>query len=220
MDVDAILTGIQDLGYAGDAASEAIQTRMIASRYRHVNGMRRWPWTEAFNDGTLNTTAGEEALLIGSALGGNMRSALDSVRIYFGADRIEVKHKPIQEIFELVHTDRTPGTPEWWALYAGQIFWYPIPDKAYELIVAYKVTPDELTTGSDEPVWPEEFHDILKWGAAADWARRQRDWDAVNQYEGLFVTRVNDMLRTVLLEHRQNASHIGIGFYDTMRGNT
>lgn len=213
--VAALIQGAVDLGY--DPSLSAEQLRFAAKRYRDVNGRRRWPWTEGVIT-TIDTTASQGYTTF-AALTGFV--AFDSVRItYSTTDRPPIEHLPAQELLELVHADPSPGTPEYWTQLDDKIYWYPIPDKAYDVSVVYKDTPTEITATNQTPVWPSTFHDILTYGIAADMAARERDWESRDRWEQIYETKIAEMRNQIVLDQRQTSDHVDTSFYDGMRSRT
>lgn len=53
------------------------------------------------------------------------------------------------------------GVPEVWLRYGSNLVFWPTPDAAYNLQIRYMKLPDEMSSDSDEPVYPVDWHEVI-----------------------------------------------------------
>lgn len=206
MNLTALLASIQAKGYPSDAASVAWQTIALNSVYRTICGSDRWPFMEK-QDASLSTTINVPGYDISSIASWLF---LDAVRIeddvalqYYNIDYCEP-----QEFRDLENVDRDYATPEYWTFINQQLRFYPVPDQTYTIRIDYIAQPADLAAGSDVPVIPVIYHDLLVWGAIAEIAYRERDWLGRQFAQQEQQLRYKQMQEEYLLRQRQTSSHV------------
>lgn len=207
-----ILTEIQALGFGTDTAVP--QLAFVNDRYRSVNSQRRWPWTEAF--GTINTVAGVSTVSLSSLADLNN---IDSIRVITpaGSSRnlVYINAEDLLDRINEALAAPFRSQPEYWTRVDSNIYLYPMPDAVYGLSLKYKKILADLTVSPDlTPAWPSDYHDILKWGAAATLAARERDWDAAANFENMFQSRLLEMKREVNMQQRQTDDEVDMSYWD------
>jgi hypothetical protein len=70
---------------------------------------------------------------------------------------------------------------------------YPEPDAVYAVVIEGVLTGTDLTADGDVPGLPEDFHDILVFGALADEYPHLKDLESAAYYEGKFEQRKKDL---------------------------
>lgn len=206
MNLGQLRTAIQAKGYATDTAAQ--QTEAINSVYRELTGMRRWSWLEAQSTGKT-TTAGQSYVTT-TNLSGELPNfgVVDAIRLSYGDDNYNLDYLPVQELRDLLHIDEATGVPQYWTYAKGQFTFYPIPDKAYTVVIDYIKDPDDLSADGDVPILPITHHDILVWGAIKELAFRQRDWNGFNAANGEFETRLQRLQKSEGIRQRQRPGHV------------
>lgn len=58
-------------------------------------------------------------------------------------------------------TSDNKGVPEKFVRYGSNLLLWPTPDDSYSLRVRYRKLPAELSQDSDEPVYPEDWHEVI-----------------------------------------------------------
>lgn len=53
------------------------------------------------------------------------------------------------------------AVPEYWLRYGNIILLWPTPDAAYNLQIRYLALPTALSADDDEPVYPEDWHEVI-----------------------------------------------------------
>lgn len=204
--LSALRQAVQDQGYGSDLASE--QNGWLNSEYRSIAGLRRWKWLE--ERATTTTTAGVAAVTL-TGVAPDMRN-LDVVRLAdSGGNEMHLDHKPTNWVQDKIHrfnqlTDQ--GAPRWWAYFAGQLWLYPIPDGVYTVTFDYTKNVTAMVSDSDVPIIPEEYDDILVWGAVARNSVRQNNWLTRDYADAQKQMLINRMLDQDTMEQRQNTDEV------------
>lgn len=81
-------------------------------------------------------------------------------------------------LLETVSDLSTTGAPSYWYFENDTLKTYPATTET--LAVRYVKVPARLASGSDTPIVPEEFHDILVDGAVARGYKDTENWTAFN----------------------------------------
>lgn len=211
MNLTALQAAIQAKGYTTDTASQ--QIAFINEAYREICGMARWPFLEA-QDSSLSTVAGTSAYSLPFTDWRN----LDAVRIAIPATEQydNLRYLPVQDFREYEHIDRDISTPYYWTFYANQLHFYPVPDAVYTVTIDYIIEPADLAAGTDVPLIPAQYHDVLVWGAVESLAYRERDWlgrQFAEQKKEMMLKRLEE---EYFIRQRQTASHVKkSGYWDT-----
>ncbi len=199
MTVAEIRTAIRARGYETDTASAQLEA--IKTIDRRIQGARRWPWNET-------STAG--ALAVGDSTEPYPAAAtkIDAVKIEVGTEYPELEFVSYDAIRQMLHIDRTNGTPTHWSTRGRVIYVFPRADRAYTMAIEHNVALTALTADGDTPVTPPEFHDLYVAGACEILAQRERDWNfaqlARNEYNELYA----QMVKAAGTRQRQNATHV------------
>lgn len=106
-----------------------------------------------------------------------------------------LRYMPDKEFFAM---DRKDGRKDYYfTVFSGQIF-YSLPDISdsddyYELTLYYLAKPTALSSGTDVPVIPAEFGEILVMGALARAERLRDNFDYAAIYENKYDELVTNM---------------------------
>lgn len=177
----------------------------------------RWPFNDVV-DTSLVTIVGQSSVTVSGITG---LEAIDAVRIRFPAAGTPTE---THELTYLSPSDfRTRiyqagfnqtgvlGIPRWWTQYNGEgsaIQLLPFPDRIYGLDVDFNRNAVDLVSGSDVPVIPAKFHDVLVWGAIVDLAIRERDGFTAQFAQGQYETRLGEMERKLGIRQGQNPTYV------------
>lgn len=71
---------------------------------------------------------------------------------------------PAQHIYLYPDPTASPGSPQHFRVFARTIELYPVPAESTDVVVEYSASPAELT-GSDSPIFPIQYHQVLLHGA-------------------------------------------------------
>ncbi len=211
MNLTALQAAIQAKGYTADTAAQ--QLIFLNEVYHEICGMDRWPFLEA-QDKTLVTVAGTTAYTLPMATWRN----LDAVRIEITAMQQydNLQYKEPQEFRDNEHMDRDQSTPFYWSFFDQQLHFFPPPDGAYTVTIDYITNPPDLAIGSDVPVLPVIYHDVLVWGAIESLAYRERDWLGRQFAQGKKEELLRRMQEEYLVRQRQTSSQVArSGYWDT-----
>lgn len=173
-----IETGIQARGYEADTAAQ--QLALINQVQRRFFGANRWEIARV--TATASVTAGTASFALPADV-----LHVESVRLRVGVTNAPIEWAPRQEVLDLLaQGGSTPprATPYLWTLGdPGTIKLYPTPSAAGTATVTYFKTCPILTTGTDVPMMPEPYVDILIVGVCELMAQRERQWDAARAFK-------------------------------------
>lgn len=191
-------TTIQAKGYGTDSATA--QAEAIKSAWRRVLGLRRWPFLEA--TATVTATVGSETVSLASITD---LARVEAVRLTIGTEGYgDLKFVERSRLRNWLASDLDQATPDAWTLHAGAVLLYPRPERAYTVSVDYKKRP---AYNAADIVFPEDYRDVLVWGAISELTFRQRE---LNGYaEAQFRDRLSEMIHDMGLEQRQGAREVG-----------
>lgn len=206
MNLTALLTAIQDKGYATDTVAQ--QTNALNAAYRRVLGMHRWPFLEKQVTITAATTVGSPTVNISSIT--DLRDdGISAVRISTSSiDRTDISYADPQDFRTAQHDYTGNGEPEFWTYTNGSLQLWPNPDKAYDVTIDYVKTVPALASGSDVPVFDPTFHDVLVWGAIKDMTFRERDYSGSAWAAQMYGQQLGEMERSYGVRQKQSARQV------------
>lgn len=189
---------IQAKGYGTDSATA--QAVAIKSAWRRVLGMRHWPFLEASQ--ALTATTGSETVSLAAITD---LARVEAVRLTFGTEGYgKLDFVERGRLRNWLGDDRDQGAPTCWTTHAGALLLYPRPERAYTVTVDYKKRPAYSAAAID---FPEEYQDVLVWGAVSELTFRQRE---LNGYaEQQFQDRLREMIGDYFIEQRQGTREVG-----------
>lgn len=212
MNLTALQAAIQAKGYTTDTAS--LQIQFINEVYREICGIQRWPFLEA-QDTSISTVAGTTGYSVAGIA--NLRE-IDAVRIEVTAlqQYDTLNYMDPQEFRDMEHIDRDQSTPFFWTFINQTLRFYPVPDQVYTVTIDYVLAPADLAVGSDVPLLPSVYHDVLVWGAIESLAFRERDWLGRQFAQGKKEEMLKHMAEEFAVRQRQTASHVKkSGYWNT-----
>lgn len=196
----ALQTAIQAQGYGTDSATA--QAEAIKGVWRRVLGMRRWPFLEA--SATTTATVGSETVSLASMTD---LARPEAIRLTSGTEGWgDLEYVERGRLRNWLASDLDQATPTCWTFHAGAILLYPRPERAYTVTVDYKKRP---TYSSVAIVFPEEYQDVLVWGAIARMAFRQREYNAAGYAEAQYKDHLGEMVADYGIEQRQASRQVG-----------
>ena len=211
MNLGQLRSAIQSHGYTSDTASN--QNDFINQAYRRVHGQERWKFLEKQNS-TLFTVFNTPNYNLPMTDWRN----LDAVRIQVVNDQHfdNLKFLPEQMFRDYYHVDRDASNPFYWTLMDQQLWFYPVPDQAYQVVIDYIMEPPDLVADGDQPVIPLPYQDILVWGAIKALAFRERDWIGADIAGNEYSDILEKMKEEYMIKQRQTASHVQkSGYWNT-----
>lgn len=203
MNLTALRAAVANEGYP--LSNTTVIDDALNATYREVHGSERWKFLEK-QDTSLVTVAGTPGYAIPMA---DWRS-LDAVRIENANLQIydNLDFVAEQDYRDLYHVDRSTAEPYCWTWQFNKIWFYPTPDQVYTVTIDYIIEPPDLASGTDVPVLPLPYHDILRWGAVEHFAYRQRDWLGRQFAEQKKATLLAEMKGEYQVKQRQTGSHV------------
>ena len=212
--VGQILTAIQAHGFASDTA--VVQRTLVNMGHKEICAKRRWSWLEIV--GTL-TTAANDATVATSGLA-NLRAAteLDAVSVEESSNQYEVpleyispeemRYRQQQYGVNLPAAAQQVGIPQAWAVSAGELQLWPIPDAVYTLNVAGLRSATTLDDDNDVPLIPVDHRVVLVHYAVKQLAARTRDWDLRNDAAAGYAETLRALHSAEGKRQRSNAGRI------------
>jgi hypothetical protein len=87
------------------------------------------------------------------------------------------------------------ATPTDFVHFGGEVLLYPIPDAIESVYYMYKKTVSDLSSGTDEPLIPEEFREVLALGAYLKWTiADEADKYIIDNAKAEFEQKVQNMI--------------------------
>jgi hypothetical protein len=86
----------------------------------------------------------------------------DSLSLTVNGTRYALEQAPWSDIDELVGITAGFGAPNLYALYADQIWLYPVPDAVYTLTLSYLKSLSALSANSDTNAWVVEAEALIR----------------------------------------------------------
>ena len=74
---------------------------------------------------------------------------------------------------------------------------FPIPDAKMNIHVRYYKAVTDLSAATDEPIFPDKWHEILVWGALATFGFSYRDDTRQKESAAIYVSLLGDMKRSM-----------------------
>ena len=167
--------------------------------------MRHWSWLMKLATGTLALNA--NSFTVPADVNGT------SIEGIWFQDATGVQIQPVQfldpvKLFKLRFDTPQTGAPMYWTFIGSTIHVYPTADAAYTYNVLYSSTITVLVADIDVPVIPEEYDEILVWGALARAAFRQNNWLTRDYADQQRVALVNRMMAAEEMNQRQNPDEV------------
>lgn len=214
MNLGAIRQRVEYLGYGTDTAAQ--QTDMINAAYREVHSKMRWPFLEAINSDLVTVaTTPNYALPVGM---GNWRN-LDAVRLSQPSLNCapQLEFMPPQDLFDRqLQNAPLTGTPQYWTMYANELWFYPTPDANYSVTIYYIIEPPDLSSDSDVPLIPLAYQDCLVYGAVWGMGFRERDWIGNELMQAKYDECVQRLEDEYLVRQRQSGSYVRRSGYNDL----
>ena len=194
-----LITAVSTLGYSDTTAITAALQRT----YRRVLGMRRWDFLET--QGTDPVVAGDTTIALPADC-----KRVDAIELARSdGTSVDFQFRPYQQFRDYAKWQTDQGEPQWWTQRGGTVYIWPEAQTSYTATIDYVKHPaNYLDAAGDEPVFPEEYQDVLVYGAAVDLATRERDEVAFNHNSNLYTTRLTEMVAEHGVQQRQNATHV------------
>lgn len=195
-------TAVKNAGY--DQITPAIIDEAIRAAIKRILNAGRWPWRETQST-TLTTTVANPSVALATA----DIVHVHSVRLQVGTAYTDLEYRTLEELRRLRHLNRDTATPSYWSQGNGTLEFFPIPDKAYTVVLDYANFPTTLPTadGDVSPI-PSAWDDTTVWGAVSKLAFRQRDVNAKNQADGEFLSQLRDMKGAYNIRQRQSSDQV------------
>lgn len=118
----------------------------------------------------------------------------------------------LEDMQRIKQSDQTENRPEMYTIYdfsttgdptTQRLLWiHPYPDKPYRMDVYYKQQLNTPLSGSTQPLIPDEYRQILRYGALArGYPIFHKDSDRGKYFQSLF----NDLLALMVAQHKEYA---------------
>lgn len=186
--VDDIRADIRARGFEAD--TDAQQLVFLNSIQRRIAGSHRWRWTIESQALVVVSGTGDYALASAPA-GGHMISS----RLVSLGTPVSISWVAPEVLLELRAQDAgARSSPCYWTLTGPTtLALWPTPASSGTLTLRYHRTPPQLTAGSDVPIIPLGYRDILSVGACMMMAQRERQSSAAADFRAEYEERVRDL---------------------------
>lgn len=153
-----------------------------------------WPWFEATSSVTVSANSHTAALPTNVVRVSSVLNDTDDIRMrpYEGASE-HVADDP---------ADTWTGPPTYYRVYGTTLYVYPKPTASTSVKLEYTVSSSELSSDSDLPPFPAEFHRILVVGALAKAYEDDANAPMAQVYDANF-TALLEGLKVSMLAARQ-----------------
>lgn len=129
---------------------------------QRIAGMRLWPWL--YSEATANTVADTATLAL----------PVPAYRVHFLAIEDDILDR--RQRGDLVRTNDDTGQPNRWAPKgSSSVLLSPTPDAVYAVTFGLTIVEPVLVAGTDIPVLPVQYHDLIVCMAARYLAVRRKD---------------------------------------------
>lgn len=165
--------------YLNDGGTQATRgDRWINLAYHELCDQAPWPFLETSSTGAAPLTISDL---------GDVITVVDS-------DGVALDAIGYESLRKIVDGDLTvAGAPAWYYLTGGTVVnTYPVPSAS--ITVRYRKVPTDLSSGTDEPLVPSEYRDIIALGALRRAAIDNQSWEAANGYRQEWDARLLDMV--------------------------
>lgn len=212
IDVDAIRTRVRALGYELDTDPQQLQFMNMAQA--DVLGDHRWRFM--MTSATVAAVAGTSVYTLPVS---PVLQHVESIRFALPAAQVNPYPELQWRDAENFLATQALGDWAWLGVPDSPVFWnadvtpgsfsvFPTPRLAGTFTVRYFAVATQLTAGTDVPVIPEPYRDILTLGTAALCAARERDWASRDRWEAQKDVRVKAMKAQYGMRQRQTSRRV------------
>jgi hypothetical protein len=179
--------------YLGDRSDlSAVKIQASINRIYKQMGLAFQFHELEYEDTSITTVSGTESYSI-TAISPVPRAIVSFVDT---TNRQQLERK---DRFWLGRQDRSAGQearPLYWARFGSKLYLNPIPDGAYNTELLYVGLPVDMASDSAEPVYPEEWHEVIALMTSMRWlfiyGLDMRAMNAKNEALGLVSGLVED----------------------------
>lgn len=203
--VENIYASLQAKGYGTDTEPQAAQILNINAVHKRVLNSRRWRFMETTATKSITANSTSTALVAR-----DLTQQVNGVRLLdANSNFCEVDNINPQRIQELLAEFPEAGEPEFWSITGQTLLLWPIPSRAYTATLEIQEAITKLTAKTDLVQVPDSHVEILVWGAIADQAFRERDWNARQVADDHFNTLLQEMFAQYGMTDKQSSKHVG-----------
>lgn len=153
---------------------------------------------------TYTVTIGTSDITNGSGLPSNYTQAVDLVNTLASNEAL-IPYREFNQLDYLYPdeddtTAHPAGVPQYWYFYAETIKLFPVPDKAYTLILRYYKKPTILVSDTDVPSIPSQFQELFVVGAAYRVMQVKDEYDIA----GVLMNKYDELLAKLVMQSSQN----------------
>jgi len=165
-DLDTMTSNVMDyFGGRSDITSDMVAAQLNREMRRLGNAMDFYE-TEEFSTGIV-TTPGVSSYLAPTDL-----FTLETLRDE--SNKLELIPKDIAWYSRQDVSSDVRGVPEYYVRRKDSLLVWPPPDGTYAYLMRYVERTASMTAGSDEPPFPEEWHEVIELMAASRLAFRKQ----------------------------------------------
>lgn len=174
MNLTALMTATRTrLGVPSDDAfyTDTVVTDLVNAAIQWIASQDDWFWLE--NTETIACTNGVATYATASGS--------QSTIVLYDASGVPLERKPLDELVRM--TTATSATPHFFSYIGSSVTLRPVPNGSFSLTHIYRGTETRLTTGTDVPSCPVQFHDAIADAAAMFAYKREGQLDQAKSWE-------------------------------------
>lgn len=171
------------------------------------------PWWPFMETRTSSITVDSSTTELGVALPGDV---IRVNAVYDATDRYSLSPIFGRADYRYYFPDPTSqrGLPTNYRLRSSFLEIYPLPASTISLTVDYQIAPPLMSAGTDEPPWPETYHQLLIPGALYRAYEDDGNFKAAEIQEAKFQQLVEDMKTDLLSSRTEQYTQMGFDDVD------
>lgn len=186
--LSALRTAVQARGYTSDSAAQ--QNELINAAIRAINTAKDWYWVTVRASTAI--TASSTVVDVPATFA---RVKQGSVSLTVGSETLPLEYKDPQEFQRLTARPNTGGAAQHYSVWGNQLYFWPAPTAAGTLTYLYIAEQPTLTLDTDTTTIPTRYNDVIVWAVISDIAYRERDINAHDRAQGMYLRLLSDMKR-------------------------
>jgi hypothetical protein len=165
--------------------TDQVVTDLVNGALQYISSQHDFPWLEASE--SLNTVANTETVATAA-------TSQRTIALY-DASGIQLEYKPFHDLVR-IPKDAVSNTIRFFGMRGSTLVLRPCPlgSVTGALTHIYRAAEPRLTTGSDTPLMPQQFHDAIADKAANLGMMRQGDLNGAKLYGDLCAEWITAMI--------------------------
>lgn len=155
-------------------ATDAALTGLVNSALHRLDLSEPSGWNWLYRpNGTFTYPANAESATFASMAGGGNEAIISKLgSVFIASPRIELVQVPLDQLRSDYDFGTLRGIPEMYATRGERLYLAPVPSEATALVFSYVCSEPDLVDGSDVPLMPVRFQEMIVEQAAVLFFRR------------------------------------------------